>query len=115
MEAVSALEILREDGWDVILVGERILVGNALEDLDEAGVVARVVDAREVPAQEAGRSTPPEYEDCAEVVSTKTGRTWRYSKPSDTWCLVLGPQGVALSSSRSFDRLEHEYGPLEDA
>lgn len=114
MEAVSTLEILREDGWDVILVGERLLVDNALEDLDEAGVVARVVDAREVPAQEAGRSTPPEYEDCAEVVS-RTGSTWRYSAPSDTWCLVLGAQGVSLSSSRSFDRLEHEYGPLEDA
>jgi hypothetical protein len=60
----------------------------------------------------APRSTPAGFPDCAEVTDSR-GQTWRYSEPADVWNLVNGAAGmVVLSSARSFQRLQWEFGPL---
>ena len=63
------------------------------------------------------RSTPADYHDLAAVTDSR-GKQWKYSEPSDTWCLVtgdVGPGSVSLGSARSWQRLLHEFGPLTKA
>ena len=60
------------------------------------------------------RSTPNEFRDYAIVIDQR-GKEWKYSEPADVWRLItneLGPGSVSLSSARSYDRLNHEFGPL---
>lgn len=58
------------------------------------------------------RSTPATFRDC-DVVTDRRGKEWKYSAPADVWCLVDGrPGSVSLSSARSWQRLQSEFGPL---
>lgn len=58
------------------------------------------------------RSTPTYIADCAEATDFR-GKVWRYSEPSDTWCVVLEHgEGVANTSARSWQKLNYVYGPI---
>jgi hypothetical protein len=60
------------------------------------------------------RSTPLKFKDCAIVVDSR-GKEWTYNEPGDVWKLItndLGPGSVSHHSSRSYQRLLHEFGPL---
>jgi hypothetical protein len=68
-----------------------------------------------VPQGDAARSTPAEYRDC-DIVTDSRREEWKYSEPSDTWCVVdnhMGPGSVSERSARSWQRLQAEYGPLQ--
>lgn len=54
------------------------------------------------------RSTPATFRDC-DVVTDRRGKEWKYSAPGDVWCLV---DDRLLSSARSWQRLQSEFGPL---
>lgn len=63
------------------------------------------------------RSTPAGYTDCA-IVTDRRGKQWKYSEPADVWSLVdghLGPGSVSKTSSRSYQRLVSDFGPLHIA
>lgn len=63
---------------------------------------------------DTARSTPAEYRDC-DIVTDGRGEEWKYSEPSDTWCVVdnrMGPGSVSVRSATSWQRLQAEFGPL---
>jgi len=71
--------------------------------------------ARPSPTGAAARSTPAEYRDCG-TVTDKHGKEWKYSEPSDTWCVVdnhMGPGSVSARSAASWQRLQSAFGPLQ--
>ena len=58
-----------------------------------------------------GRSTPPPHEDCSRV-RDRRGKEWSYSAPADVWKLILEDGFVSHQSSRSWQKLLADYGPL---
>lgn len=62
----------------------------------------------------APRSTPRLFTDFAEVTDRR-GKQWKYCAATDTWAVItneLGPGSVGVHSSRSWQRLNHEFGPV---